>query len=83
MRLSKFLNKNAVLYEKQFGFKNKHSTTHALLEITDKIKQACDTGKFTCRVFIYLQKALDTVNRTILLKTLSHYGIKGVADKGF
>ena len=83
MRLSKFLNKNAVLYEKQFGFKNKHSTTHALLEITDKIKQACDTGKFTCRVFIYLQKALDTVNRTIFLKTLSHYGIKGVADKGF
>ena len=39
-RLTTFLNKNSILYEKQFVFRNNHSTTHALLEITEKIKQA-------------------------------------------
>ena len=79
-----FLNKNAILYEKQFGFRNNHSTTHALLEITEKIKQACDAGQFACGVFLDLQKAFDTVNHTILLKKLmTHYGIRGVANKWF
>ena len=75
MQLTKFLNKYAILYEKQFGFRNNHSTTHALLEITEKIKQACDAGQFACGVFLDLQKAFDTVNHTILLKKLAHYGI--------
>ena len=64
-------------------FRNNHSTTHALLEITEKIKQACDTGQFVCGVFLDLQKAFDTVNHTILLKKLTHYGIRGIANKWF
>ena len=83
MRLTKFLNKNAILYEKQFGFRNNHSTTHALLEITEKFKQACDTDQIVCGVFVDLQKAFDTVNHTILLKKLTHCGIRGVASKCF
>ena len=83
MQLSKFLNKNYILYEKQFGFRNNHSTFHALLEITKKKKQACDTGQFVCGVFLDLQKAFDTVNHTILLKKLIHYGIRDVANKWF
>ena len=82
-RLTRFLNKNAILYEKQFGFRNNHSTTHALLEITEKIKQACDAGQFACGVFLDLQKAFDTVNHTILLRKLTHYGIRCVANKWF
>ena len=58
MRLTKFLNKNAMLYKKQFRFRNNHSTTHALLEITEKIKQTCDTGQIACGVFLDLQKHL-------------------------
>ena len=83
MRLSKFLNKNAILSEKQFGFGNNHFTTHALSEITEKIKLACDTGQIACGVFLDLQKAFDTVNHTILLKKLTHYGIRGIANKWF
>ena len=81
MQLSKVLNKNAILYKKHFGLRNNHSTTHALLEITEKNKQACDTSQIPCEVFLDLQKAFDTVNHTILLKKLSHCGIRGVANK--
>ena len=83
MQLTKFLNKNDILYEKQLGFRNNHSTTHALLEITEKIKQARDTGQFACGVFLNLQKAFDRVNHTILLKKLTHYGIRGMANTWF
>ena len=82
-RLTTFLNKNSILYEKQFGFRNNHSTSHALLEITEKIKQACDAGQFARGVFLDLQKVFDTVNHTILLKKLTHYGIRDVANKWF
>ena len=81
-QLTTFLNKNFILYKKQFGFRNNHST-HALLEMTEKIKQACDAGQFSCGVFLDLQKTFDTVNHTILLKTLIHYGIIGIANKWF
>ena len=40
IRLTTLLNKNAIIYEKKFGFGNNHATTHALFEITGKIKQA-------------------------------------------
>ena len=78
-----FLNKNNVLYERQFGFQPNHSTTHALLEITEKIKQDFDSGKYACGVFLDLQKAFDTVNHDILLKKLNHYGIRRIANNWF
>ena len=40
------LSTNNILYEKQFGFRNQHSTNHTLIEITEKIKQGCDSEKF-------------------------------------
>ena len=46
--------------------------THTLLEITEKIKQACDSGKYACGVLLDLQKVFDTVNHDILLKKLNH-----------
>ena len=78
-----FFKKSKILYERQFGFRPNHSTTHALLEITEKIKQACDSGKYASGVFFDLQKAFDTVNHDILLKKLNHYGIRGIANNWF
>ena len=80
-RLSVFLSTNNILYEKQFGFRNQHSTNHALIEKTEKIKQGCNSGKFVCGVFLDFQKAFDTVNHDILLKKLEHYGIRNKSNK--
>ena len=38
---------------------------------------------FDCGVFINLQKALDTVNNSILFKKLEHHGIRGTALNWF
>ena len=72
---------NKILYEFQFGFRQGHSTTHALTEIVDKIKLGIDKNEITCGIFLDLSKAFDTVNHDILLHKLHHYGIQGPAHK--
>ena len=67
-RLYKYLTKFEILYEYQFGFGKGHSTTQALIEITDKIKRALDNKEQTFGIFIDLTKAFDTVDHNILLK---------------
>ena len=57
-RLIDFLKKNNVLYSGQFGFRANHSTTHAILQITDKIQNAIENKVFSCGIFLDLTKAL-------------------------
>ena len=53
------------------------------IEITEQVRNACDKNFFTCRVYLNLQKAFDTVNHGILLTKLKHYGIRGTSYKWF
>ncbi|MEO2220739.1 MAG: reverse transcriptase family protein, partial [Nitrosopumilus sp.] len=82
-RLYSFLNLHNFIYDLQFGFRAKHSTNHALISLTENIREALDDGKFACGIFIDLQKAFDTVDHHILLKKLEYYGIKGRANEWF
>ena len=76
-QLYAFLEYHNILFKNQFGFRKKCSTAHSLIEITEKIKESIDSGKFGCGIFIDQKKAFDTVNHSILLRKLEHYGIRG------
>ena len=78
-----FLEEHNILFKNQFGFRKRTSTGHSLIEITEKIKESIDSGKFGCGIFIDLKKAFDTVNHKILLQKLEHYGIRGSMLKWF
>ena len=51
-RLYGFLDTFELLYPLQFGFREKHSTMHALLSLTEAIKQSIDSGKIGCGIFL-------------------------------
>ena len=82
-RLDDFLLKHNCNYDLQFGFREKHSTTHALLNLTENIRNALDKNGFSVGVFIDLQKAFDTVDHKILLDKRFYYGIRGTANQWF
>ena len=82
-RVYKFLDDYQCIYSLQFGFRSKHSTNHALIDITENIRKALDNKSFACGIFVDLQKAFDTVNHNILLKKLDYYGIRGTVNDWF
>ena len=45
-RLYEFLNLHNCIYELQFGFRENHSTNHALLSLTENIQETLDNNKF-------------------------------------
>ena len=81
--LKAFLEKFGILHESQYGFREKRSTEHAILEIINQIQTNMDRKLYTCGIFIDLQKAFDTVDHTILLKKLDHYGVRGIVNDWF
>ena len=82
-RLYTFLNKNNVIYNLQFGFRQQYSTSHTLININENIRKALYYGNIGCGVFIDLQKAFDTVQHQILLVKLNHCGIRGFSNDWF
>ena len=82
-RPKQFLYKHNIFYNYQYGFRERCSTEHAILDIVNRIQGNMDNGMFSCGIFMDLRKAFNTVDYHILLHKPSHYGIRGVINKWF
>ena len=80
-RFYSFLISQGIVHENQFGFRKKHSTSHALNYSVDHIQSLISNKKHVLGIFIDLSKAFDTLDHSKLITKLSHYGIRGNALK--
>ena len=80
-RICKFFSDNNLIYSLQFGFRQKYSTVHTLISLTENIRKNLDEGNIGCGIFVDF--TFDTVEHDILLSKLEHYGIRGLANEWF
>ena len=59
-RLYTFLDNKNIIYDLQFGLRQKYSLSHVLSNITENIRKDLDDGNIGCGVFLDLQNAFDT-----------------------
>ena len=78
-----FWNPKNLIYDLQFGFQKKLSTSHALIYLTDKVQEQLDKGNFSCGIFVDFQKAFDIVDHNMLIQKLNYYGVRGAANVWF
>ena len=75
----KFFDRPNIWYEYQYGFREKHSISHALLDVSSLCYDSIQNKLHTAMLFMDLRKAFDTVSHKILLHKLCHYEIRGPA----
>ncbi len=78
-----FFQKEKHFYGSQYGFRNKHSTEFATLEIVNRLLTDMDNGETPINIFLYISKAFDTLNHEILLQKLNYYAVKDTSFKLF
>ena len=66
-----------------FGFRQRYSTSHALINITENIAKSLYDWNIGWGVLADLQKAFDIVVHRILLAKLNYYGISEVSKDWF
>ena len=76
-RIYAFLIAKNILYEKQFGFRKNHSTSHAINYSVKYVADNIEQKKHVVGIFLDLSKAFDTICHSKLLVKLQNYGIRG------
>ena len=72
-----YLVKHCLLDPNQSAYRKYHSTTTALLKITDDILESIEDSEVSIMVFLDFSKAFDTVNHRLLLEKLKILGFDG------
>lgn len=62
-RLKSFLEKFSILYDSQHAFREKRSTEHAILEITNQIQTNMDRKLYTCVILIYKKLLIQSTTQ--------------------
>lgn len=78
-RLLNFIEKNNIICNTQFGFRNNKSTQDAIAFLTNFLYKQVDNSDPVIAVFLDLAKAFDTVSHKLLLQKLQRVGIRGKA----
>ena len=76
-RLFNHLSEHNLLYQKQFGFQQGHSTKHAIMQLIDEIIDKFENNCFTLGIFINFSQAFDTVIHQVLISKFNNYGVTG------
>ena len=82
-QLYNYFESQKLFYGSQYGYRKKHSTELACLEVVDKVMHHLDRGETPICFFLDLSKAFDTLDHNILLKKLQFYGIQGTCLEWF
>jgi hypothetical protein len=82
-KLMDHFERHCILAANQFGFRRRHSTVHAALRVANAILLEADARKAIGVVFVDIKNAFPSANHIVLLKKLSHYGIKRSLHKWF
>ena len=66
-----------MLFGNQYGFRKKHSTELAVLEVIDRITitNQLDKGQTPMNIYLDLSMAFDTLDHDILINKLQYYGV--------
>ena len=70
--LVSYFDKYNIFYQNQFGFRQAHSSHHALITLVNKITESLDSGGMVIGLFVDIKNAFDTVNHKIIL--IRNYG---------
>ena len=80
-QMKMYLINNNIFDKHQSAYREKHSTTTALLDITNNIYKAMDNSEVTILVLLDYSKAFDCANHRLILAKLKSYGFNELALK--
>lgn len=82
-RVYDFFTTNYLFNPDQYGFRKLHSTDLALSQLYDRISGAMAGRDHVIGVFMGLSKTFDTLDHSIILSKLQHYGVRGAPCNWF
>ena len=77
------LKDSKLLFDHQYGFRPKHSTEWAALELIVRLITQLDKDEMPINIYLDLSKAFDTIDHTILIDKLKYYGVHEINLKLF